>query len=168
MDQNQADWQVWYDRHGPALLLFARQLTTSLAEAEDAVHDGFVRYWKNRGRVEHDLAYLYRSIRSAALDQRRSADRRDQRERGRACSDRSGVPEPWQRAARDESEQRLRDVIAKLGQPLREVLVMKVWGGLTFDQIAEAVAIPRSTAAARYSAAIKALKTALPAEEHSL
>ena len=37
MDQTDADWQQWYDRHGPALLLYARQVTRSLAEAEDAV-----------------------------------------------------------------------------------------------------------------------------------
>ena len=32
----------------------------------------------------------------------------------------------------------------------REVLVMKVWGGLTFPQVAEALGIPADTAASRF------------------
>ena len=70
MDDSEMDWQGWYDQHGPALLLFARQFTDTLAEAEDAMHDGFIRFWKRREQVSDPLAYLYRAVRSAVLDQR--------------------------------------------------------------------------------------------------
>ena len=165
MNQPDEHWQAWYDRHGPALLLFARQLTHSLAEAEDAMHDGFVRFWKRRGEVDDPLAYMYRAVRSAALDAGRSAGRRRRRELSLDYSDRPGVPQPWRDAARDETDQQLRDAIGQLPQAQREVLVMKVWGGLTFDQIAAAIDIPRSTSAARYTAAIKAMRVSLPSKE---
>ena len=165
MDEVGTDWQAWYDRHAPALLLYARQITGSLAKAEDAMHDGFIRFWKQRGRVDDALAYLYRSVRSAALDQRRGETRRQQRELKRTYEGRPAIAEPWHDAARDEAEQQLRQAVAKLDEPQREVLVMKVWGGLTFDQIAEAAELPRSTAAARYTAAINALKAELQTKE---
>ncbi|MFN3168142.1 MAG: RNA polymerase sigma factor [Phycisphaeraceae bacterium] len=166
MDQPDSDWQAWYDRHGPALLLFARQLTRTLAGAEDAMHDGFVRFWKRRGSVEDPTAYLYRAVRSAALDQRRSDGRREQREMRLLYDGRPTPPEPWHEAARDESEQQLREAIGKLPEAQRELVVLKVWGGLTFDQIAQATDTPRSTAAARYGAAIDALRQALPREAY--
>ena len=165
MGNTETDWQGWYERHGPALLLFARQFTRSLAEAEDAMHDGFIRFWKRRGEVEDPTAYLYRAVRSAALDMGRGNSRRQLRETSRAQQDQAPTLEPWQQAANDEGEQRLRESLDQLPQGQRELIVLKIWGGLTFEQIAEATQSPRSTAAARYTAAIKALRRALPAEE---
>ena len=165
MEQTDADWQAWYDRHGPALLLYARQVTRSLAEAEDAMHDGFIRFWKHREHAEDALAYLYRAVRTAALDLRRGESRRQQREWALADQPRPGSTEPWQDVAKDESEQQLRDAIASLPKPQRELLVMKVWGGLTFDQIAHAAGLPRSTAAARYQSGIKALRETMAEKE---
>lgn len=165
MDQPETDWQAWYDRHGPALLLYARQITDTLAAAEDAMHDGFVRFWKRRENVEDPTAYLYRAVRHAALDQHRTDNRRQAREQTPRVMHRPSTPEPWHDAAKDEAEQQLRDAIAQLPEAQREVLVMKVWGGLTFDQIASALDLPRSTAAARHRSALDALRSALLAEE---
>lgn len=165
MDQTGTDWQAWYDRHAPALLFYARQITGTLAQAEDAMHDGFVRYWKRREQVDDPLAYLYRSVRSAALDQRRGDNRRHQRVLRMADAERPDVAQPWHEVARDEAEQQLREAVAHLDGPQREVLVMKIWGGLTFDQIAEAAELPRSTAAVRYRAAMNVLRESLQTKE---
>ena len=164
MDELQTDWQAWYDRHGPGLLLFARQFTTTLAEAEDAMHDGFIRFWKRRETVDDPTAYLYRAVRSAAMDQRRGSGRRQRREQSLAHEDRSDT-QPWQQAVSDETDQQLRESIEQLPEQQREVLVLKIWGGLTFDQIADATDSPRSTTAARYSAALKALRETMQIEE---
>jgi RNA polymerase sigma-70 factor (ECF subfamily) len=104
-------------------------------------------------------------VRSAALDLGRGNSRRQRREQSRAQADCTQQAEPWQQAARDESDQRLRESLDQLPQQQREILVLKIWGGLTFDQIAEATESPRSTSAARYTAAIKSLRVALPEEE---
>ncbi len=167
MDQADTDWQAWYDRHGPALLLFARQLTRSLAKAEDAMHDGFVRFWKQRERVDDPAAYLYRAVRHAALDRARSDSRRARRELKLARERPPAEPPPWRHAARDEAEAQLRSALDTLEPGQRELVVMRVWGGLTFTQIATATDLPRSTVAARYASALNALQQAiaLPAEE---
>lgn len=40
-DSTAMTWQSWLERHGPALLLYARQWCPSHAAAEDAVQEGF-------------------------------------------------------------------------------------------------------------------------------
>ena len=131
------------------------------------MHDGFVRFWKQRDRVEDPTAYLYKAVRHAALDRARSDSRRAKREMQRAHARPPAEPSPWQHAARDEAEAQLRSALGTLEPGQRELVVMKIWGGLTFDQIASAADTPRSTAAARYASALKALQKAIahPAEE---
>jgi RNA polymerase sigma-70 factor (ECF subfamily) len=47
-------------------------------------------------------------------------------------------------------------------QPIyREVVVLKIWGGLTFEKIAETLGIPLNTAASRYRYALEDLRSAL-------
>ena len=47
----------------------------------------------------------------------------------------------------------------------REVLVLKIWGDLTFDQVAEQLDIPPNTAASRYRYALAALRRELTAAD---
>jgi len=54
--------------------------------------------------------------------------------------------------------------LKQLPDEQREVVVMKVWGGLTFAGIAEALNINANTAASRYRLALKALRPCLREE----
>jgi RNA polymerase sigma-70 factor (ECF subfamily) len=40
--------------------------------------------------------------------------------------------------------------MSQLPEMYREVITLKMWGGLTFGEIAETLAIPANTAASRY------------------
>jgi RNA polymerase sigma-70 factor (ECF subfamily) len=57
----------------------------------------------------------------------------------------------------DEDALLLRERIKTLSPKLREVVIMKFWGGLTFQQIAETLAISPNTAASRYRYALEQL-----------
>ena len=61
----------------------------------------------------------------------------------------------------DEDATRLRDAVQNLSPKLREVVVMKSWGGLTFAEISEALAISPNTAASRYRYALEQLSQEL-------
>src|SRR5262245_9759421 len=78
--QANAIWSQWLDRHGPGLLLLARQFVPSQADAEDALHDGFLRFWRRRERVEDAHAYLFTCVRAAALDRLKTDRRRKDRD----------------------------------------------------------------------------------------
>ncbi len=61
--------------------LYARQLTHSAADAEDALQDGFVRFWPRRRSARDAVALFFACVRSAALDRKRAENRRQRRER---------------------------------------------------------------------------------------
>ena len=55
----------------------------------------------------------------------------------------------------------LQKAIEELPGNFRDVLVLKIWGELTFAEIADALAIPANTAASRYRYALEALRKIL-------
>ena len=81
------EWAQWLGRHGPALLLLARQWVPSRADAEDAVQDGCLRFWRSREKADDPAAYLYACVRSAALDFVRGGRRRGRREQAVAATE---------------------------------------------------------------------------------
>jgi RNA polymerase sigma-70 factor (ECF subfamily) len=154
------DWRKWLERHGPALVLYARQIVHDGALAEDAVQDGFVRFWRRRDQADDAAALLYAAVRSAALDLLRRRQRHGRRERAAAppevCFD--VTAEERERAAR------VTAALAELPPEQREAVVLKIWAGLTFGQIAAAVGEPANTVASRYRYAMEKLAARLGAE----
>ena len=152
-------WKKLIDEHGSALVLYARQWTDSHAEAEEAVQEGFVKLWNSRFRdVDDPLPLLYTAIRQCALDGTRSRQRRVERER--KVFEETGEPVAMFESDLENAERRemIERALKRLPPDQREVLVMKVWGDLTFQQIAEALEISPNTAASRYRYALAALR----------
>lgn len=155
-------WSQWLRRHGPAMLLLARQVVPRKADAEDVVQEAFVRFWANRRRADDPVAYLFACVRSAALDWRRSGARRQRREHAAARPD--APPLFVAEVEREERRLAVEAALATLPEAQREVLVMKVWAKLTFPQIAAALGVPPDTAASRYRYALARLREQLAEE----
>ena len=162
MANDTTDWSGWLDRHGPALLLLARQWAPSHADAEDVVQEAFVRFWRSRDRARDPLAYLFACVKSSARDWVRGESRRERREIA------ASVPEvePAFAGPAEQAERRgaVEGALRELPEEQREVLVMKIWGELTFPQIGEALGIPANTAASRYRYALDKLRERLAEE----
>ena len=94
------------------------------------------------------LPLVFATIHRRAIDLARGADRRANREQAAA--------EPRDQSLFDTSveDRELRQIIesamSQLPEKFREVVTLKVWGGLTFAEIADALGIPADTAASRY------------------
>jgi RNA polymerase sigma-70 factor (ECF subfamily) len=162
MELSQNQWSTWFDRHARPLVLFAQQIVHTRAAAEDAVQDGFVRFWKHRHQAADPVAYLYSCVKHAAMDLLRGEGRRRIRE-ATVSPERSGE----QLTSHIESEEQRIEVEAALRalpDAQRQVLVMRIWGELTFVQIAKALDIPTNTAASRYRYALKNLRDQLREE----
>jgi RNA polymerase sigma-70 factor (ECF subfamily) len=155
-------WTVWLDRHGPTLVLFARQWVASHADAEDVVQDAFVRFWHSRQRATDPAAYLYTCVKHCALDWQRYRRRQSRREQAAARPE----AETLFTGPLEQEERRAAIVAAlrTLPENQREVLVMKTWGGLSFPQIALALGISANTAASRYRYALAKLREQLAEE----
>ena len=156
------DWAAWLARHGAALVLFARQWAPSRADAEDVVQEAFVRFWRSRGRAEEPAAYLYACVRHCGIDWTRASGRRVRREQGSARSDDHAMLACL--LERDERRALIEAALSQLPGEQREVVVMKIWGGLTFPQIGAALDVSHETAASRYRYAIAKLRGQLARE----
>jgi RNA polymerase sigma-70 factor (ECF subfamily) len=154
-------WKTWFQLHGPKLLLCARQWTRCAADAEDVVQDAFVRFWRHqRGLPGDPLALLVTSIRRAACDLARRESRRDAREE-RAGSDAASYFLPGASVEFDERRATIESAMRRLPAEQRDVLVLKIWGELTFEQIGVALEVSPNTAASRYRYALDALRREL-------
>lgn len=159
-------WRDWFQHYGPKLLLCARQWTRSLADAEDVVQEAFVRFWRNQRKLGGEpQALLYTSVRRAATDLARRNSRRAARE-VRADGGLESI-EPIFHIPLEGDDRRavIETALRGLPEEQREVLVLKIWGELTFEQIAAQLGIPSNTAASRYRYALAALRDALTAAD---
>src|SRR5262245_29600558 len=162
MHHSTDEWSVWLDRHGPALVLLARQWSTCRADAEDIVQEAFVRFWRSRERVEDPAAFLFACVKHCALDSRRVRGRQLRREGAIARPEAEPLFAPS--LEQDERRTAIESALRELPDSQAEVLVMKVWGGLTFQQIATALEISANTAASRYRYALARLREHLAEE----
>jgi RNA polymerase sigma-70 factor (ECF subfamily) len=155
------DWTAWLNAHGAALVLFARQWVPGRADAEDVVQEAFLRFWRSRQRAEDPAAYLFACVKHCASEWLRGESRRSRREEVAAREERT---DPTLLVGPVEQEERRAAVEAAIGQlppEQREVVVLKIWGELTFPQIATALEIPVNTAASRYRYALARLRAQL-------
>lgn len=159
-------WQKWFQLYGPRLLLCARQWTRSASDAEDVVQEAFVRFWRHqRGLPGEPMALLVTSVRRAALDLARRDGRRALREERARNGPEDQVALFENPFAGEERRVAIEDALRRLPSEQREVLVLKIWGELTFEQIAAELSLSPNTAAARYRYALAALRHELAAAD---
>jgi len=159
-------WKNWFQLYGPKLLLCARQCTRSLADAEDVVQEAFVRFWRHQRALGGDpQALLLTSVRRAACDLARRNQRRAVREeRAEVGRDETaGLFEPLAEA--DDRRLAIEAALLRLPVEQREVLTLKIWGELTFEEISRQLDLPLNTAASRYRYALAALRNELTAAD---
>jgi len=155
-------WHRVLHQCGDGLYLYARQLCRNDADAADVVQEAFLRVWRkhaNNGVTEPDLpALCYAAVRYTVLDRQRQAVRRRRREAaaGESLYDQPPLfATPLERA---EEQARLEAAVRELPVEQREVLTLKVWGELTFQQIATVTDESPNTVASRYRLALAALR----------
>jgi RNA polymerase sigma-70 factor (ECF subfamily) len=159
MDQTptQADWRRWLDEHASKFLLFARQKARSESDAQDLVQDAVIEAIERKGQGELPAAGLvFTTIHRRAIDW----GRREARRTGRESVAMEGRTEPWFDSTLEEKERAklIQDAMGKLPEIYREVITLKIWGELTFAQIAQSLEIPPNTAASRYRYGLEELR----------
>ena len=151
------EWQTWLDEHAPKFLFFARQQARLEADAQDLMQEAILEAARrNRSDKPPAPALVFAIIRRRAVDWARREDRRAARE------DAVGRAQPFSWFDTDvEDRERaalIQQAMDKLPEIYREVITLKVWGGLTFAEVADALQIPANTAASRYRYGLEELR----------
>ncbi len=149
-----------YDRFGPALFRVAWAMLGSRPDAEDAVQEvfvGLVRARQTLRKVENLRAYLFASLRHAVA--KIAVARRPQDQV--PLQDLIHVAAAQPPTLDLEQSVRLERALRALPPEQRELVALKVDGGLTFAEIASLLGISANTAASRYRYALEKLRAAL-------
>ncbi len=156
-------WKTWFAKHGPKLLLFARQQARNPADAEDLVQEAFVRIWRLYGHTgEVPPALVFQNIRRLAIDWVRRDERRGKREQ-KVASYEATITSWFERPLeRRERHTLLEQAVRRLPSDQQEVVLLKIWGELTFDEIGKTLDISLNTAASRYRYALDKLRVWMP------
>lgn len=141
--------------HAPALELYAGQW---VATAEDCVQEAFIELASQAARPPEPIAWLYRVVRNRALNANRSARRRTNHERLAAMLCQSFGEFD---VGLDDEKASLEQSLDRLDNEERELVVLRIWSGLNWQQIAEVTGTSSSNAHRRYVAVLKNLKELL-------
>ena len=152
----QVEWRRWIADHAPKLLLFARQKARSEADAQDLMQEAVVECWQRNGDSPPPLPLVFTTIRRRAIDLARREDRRANREQVVARD----ASRPWFDTGVEDREfsRVVQQGLAMLSAEQREVIMLKIWGELTFAEIGDALHIPANTAASRYRYGLSELR----------
>jgi len=146
------DIERLYDEHAQPLYAFLLNFTRDEADTRDLLQEIFVKLAREArllDGVREERAFLIRLAHNAAIDLMRRRGTRDRTKENFAAE----VISPFS-PSNDPDEQVFREELAvalgELPEEQRAVVHLKLWEGLTFEEIATTLEIPPNTAASRY------------------
>lgn len=150
-----------YREHRQGLFTLALSVTRSAHQAEDAVQVAFERLWRVAAPIAGDrVAYVYAAVRNAAIDLVRRGQSRQQAESAASAESiyNGATRHPAGEAMATEAAAVLRRAVDGLPDEQRQAVVLRIYGGLSFEQMAQTLDEPMGTVASRYRRAIEALR----------
>ena len=159
---NNRELERLYDAHASGLFHYFVSFTKTEADARDLLQDLFIKLARGMsgGDVLSEKAWLFRLAHNLAIDWlRRRKVRWDAEERllRELAGGHQLAHDPDSRMLAE----RFAEAMRSLPEEQRTVMQLKLWDGLTFEEIAEAQGIPLNTAASRYRYGLDKLRTLL-------
>ena len=139
------------DGHGATLTLYARQWCRA---PEDAVQEAMIDLLRQQPVPRDPVAWLYTTVRRRAMNLARGERRRENHYR-QAGQQRQSWFLPDNEAGLDSEE--LSAMLQQLPSIEREIVIARIWGELSFEQIATLVPVSSSAAHRRYHKALSLL-----------
>ncbi|WP_164103287.1 RNA polymerase sigma factor [Candidatus Laterigemmans baculatus] len=137
---------------GPALVLYAQQWCRT---PEDVVQDAFLQLLRQADMPADPVAWLYRVVRNGSINAARTESRRGRRE-----SLASESRPPWFEPAVDQrlDAEAAVEALEQLPIEQRESIVARLWGGLSYEQVAVLTGTSPATAYRRYVSGLETLR----------
>jgi RNA polymerase sigma factor (sigma-70 family) len=143
------------EEHGAALVLYAQQWCDV---PEDVVQEALIALARQAELPKNPVGWLYRVVRNGAISASRSAGRRQRLEAAVALPG-----EPWFESSPGDrlDASAATEALRQLPAAQRETIVARLWGGLSFDEIAELAGSSTSTVHRWYQQGLAALRERL-------
>ena len=153
-----------YDDYGARIYGYILALVSNVSDAEEIMQDIFTAVYQSRRSPRDPERYLFRAARNAAYSHLRWRrvrwNAQSHLEHQVVLRYEGGGDAPWHEG---DAQRALLDLPVKH----REVVVLKVLQGMTFEEIGDMLEISPNTAASRYRYAIEKLRASLDCEEQS-
>lgn len=153
-----ADLEELYRRHRQGFFTLALAVTGRRDLAEDAVQEAIVRLLRSQKTPADPVPYAFTAVRNAARDLLRKHRDRSEQDRERAGIFARAPGEPAAALGAQERETGVRAAIRALPADQAETLVLRIYAGLSFQQIATTLNEPLSTVSSRYRRTLGRLK----------
>ncbi len=170
--KKEIDWNHWLGENSARLMLYARQQCRREADAEDVLQEALMQLVRTvesgdfKGNPEQWVSYVYTAIRHRAMDKgRREEVRRNYVQRVQDADSDLGIDDPWLVCAADDEymRQQVEVLLRQIKPAFAEVIVLKIWGERTFQDIADILKIPLATVSSRYRYGLEKLRVAFDA-----
>ena len=134
-----------YQMYRKPALRFCLTLLKEEAEAENVLHEVFLKIWERREQINPDLnfnSYLFTCLRNYAFDHFKRLEK-DRRLRDRYLQ--QMIHQHEETEEKDEHFQLLDEVVGGLSEKRRQVLLLNVYEGKSYQEIAELMEISKNT-----------------------
>jgi RNA polymerase sigma-70 factor (ECF subfamily) len=146
----------FYEAHRQALYTYALSLTGSREAAEDVIHDAITAVLGLKRPPNEMKPYVFRCIRNAAMDAHRRTSKESAHE---TIFQTQRTPDPSLGLIAEE-------MLDQLSPDEREAVVLKVYSGMTFLEIAEVRGVSVNTAASWYRRGLEKMRVENKEEKH--
>ena len=157
------DLERLYDAHAQALFAFLMNFTRNETDTRDVLQEVFIKLARQDSLlagVRDERSFLIRLAHNGAVDLMRRRGTRD-RNHERLAAETVDVFAPAGDPDEPEFRKALTHALGELPSDQRAVVHLKLWEGLTFDAISNALNIPLNTAASRFRYGLDKLRERL-------
>jgi RNA polymerase sigma-70 factor (ECF subfamily) len=162
----QERFEEWVSDHGKAVRGFLLVLVRRADVADDLCQEVFCRAWQGRERYAEQgktRAYLLQIANRLVVDRGRKNEPQTNLEDDawKACEPQSAVPDPSQAAVQNEQVRMLHAALDRLAPMQQRVLLLRYYGQMEFQEIAETLKTPLNTALSHCRRGLETLRKLL-------
>ncbi len=156
--------QTLYAQHGAQMFHYALTFLGAVADVEDVMQEVFLKAKAGRrkvARARSPRAYLFAMLRHEMMRFTKRKMRRAKRVAVNPTEQVEFLEAPAEEGVSEEDAREVERALGRLPDEQREVVVLKVYEGLTFREIGEVMKTSMDTAASRYRYGIDRLRALL-------
>lgn len=147
VDGNREAFAELYSYYRTPALKFCTALLKDQEEAENALHEVFIKIWEKRAHIRPDLnfnSYLFTCLRNFIFDHFKRMEK-DQRLRELYMSRMESCTGFDEAAQYDERDQFVQNVVARLSEKRKQIILLNIYEGKSYQEIAELMKISKNT-----------------------